>query len=279
MRLAMVVMAAVMAGPGLASAGVDNTCVTALPAGTAVTSHASRELVPYRVHLATGKVTAYSAKMPPLGNGYVLAKIEDGQLHVYRGPHLVLAADARGAEEVAWQLQRDGVLYLSTYFSDGAQTYQALRVDALPKLDVVWCRPIANKQVRGAVLTKSGPLVVRDPDSLTGIDEKTGAELWTKPWHDNGGPLELPDAVQPEQAPIAGAEHVGKRWFVTTADAASGTWRLDEVDPSTGAKKRIAGGSEAPPRGMGHFEMGLARIDAWSDGDLDVSVAFGYYMD
>jgi hypothetical protein len=155
-----------------------------------------RRIVRYRVDVATGKVTQIDpAHTAPLPNR-VYATIDNGRLHVRRSEQIILDADARGARSVAWQIERDGMLFISLY-GDDLQTYQALRLAAAPHVDTVWCRTASNDApagTRGAVATEHGPLLVRTPTQLVALRAQDGEIAWELPRTDTGAPFTVLEA-------------------------------------------------------------------------------------
>jgi len=148
------------------------------------------------VNLSTGAVTPIDRnRIPPFG-GRVTASLDGGlggRLRIDRGGRAVLDADPRGAYGVAWQVERDGLLFFSLY-RDAVQTYEAIRMDSLPHLDAVWCRSIGNDgpgNSRGAFMTAHGPLLVRLPHAFVAIRPSDGETLWQMGRTDTGAPFTL----------------------------------------------------------------------------------------
>lgn len=147
----------------------------------------------YRVHLATGVVTAIdSAHAVPL-DGPVEARIDGERLRVRRGDRVIVDRDALGAFSVAWQIRRDDMLYVSL-FRNESQTYEALR---LGHDDVLWSRVVMNDrpgETHGAFVTTSGPVIVHTTYSIAAIRTNDGSTAWSVPWPDDGTPAKVLEA-------------------------------------------------------------------------------------
>jgi hypothetical protein len=80
-------------------------------------------------------------------------------------------------------------------YREDVQTYQAFRLAAAPHVDTVWCRAIPNEaNVRGAVATEHGPLLVLTPSALTAVRAQDGQTVWQLPRGASGGPFTLLEA-------------------------------------------------------------------------------------
>jgi len=147
----------------------------------------------YRVHLATGVVTTIDSARSERLEGDLEAKINGDRLHVRRLDRIVVDRPARGAFDVAWQIRRGDMLYVSLFRHD-SQIYEALRPG---QNEAVWSRVVANDHVdatHGAFPTTTGPLILHTWYSITAIRTEDGSTLWTVPWPDNGSPAKVVDA-------------------------------------------------------------------------------------
>ncbi len=168
---------------GGAQRGADPACLVEAPLG----SDAPRGDTHYfHVDLATGRVQSRDHT----ADTDAVAAVEGDEVVVRRGGREILRARHPDSDSLAWQVERDGVLYFGTHLAHHTtvegEAFQAIRLAAAPHVSLAWCRVVRHEHftAQHVFAAATGPLLVHELDRILAIDRATGAERWRLPWPD-----------------------------------------------------------------------------------------------